>query len=163
MRALIVIDIQAGLTKKKIFNCGLFFETVSSALRKSRENGDLVVFVQHSNNQLIEETADWEIDDRLDVRDGDLRIRKKHGNAFEKTDLKAILLQKGIRDILACGMVTHGCVKATCLGGLEEGFRVSLIENGHTNWNRDAGKKISETESLLKSKGVGAVNIRDLP
>jgi nicotinamidase-related amidase len=44
------------------------------------------------------------------------------------------------------GLASHGCVKATCYGGIEEGFKTSLLKNGHTNWNKDAEIKISQTE-----------------
>ena len=52
------------------------------------------------------------------------------------------------------GLVSHGCVKATCLGGLYEGFEISLLKNGHTNWNKNAESKITETENELIKKGV---------
>lgn len=68
-------------------------------------------------------------------------IQKKHGDAFQDTDLKATLTDFGITSITVGGLVSHGCVKATCLVGLLEGFEISLLKNGHTNWNKDAGKK----------------------
>ena len=41
----------------------------------------------------------------------------------------------------------------------EEGFEISLLKNGHTNWNKDADVKILETEKELTKNGV---RIRDL-
>ena len=35
----------------------------------------------------------------------------------------------------------HGCVKATCLGSIREGYKTNLLKNGHTNWNKDAEVK----------------------
>ena len=81
-------------------------------------------------------------------------IQKKHGNAFQNTDLKTTLVDFGIKSLTVGGLVSHGCVKATCQGGLTEGFEVSLLKNGHTNWNKDAEYKIIQTESILGEKGV---------
>ncbi|MCG8698484.1 MAG: isochorismatase family protein [Bacteroidales bacterium] len=155
MKALILIDIQSGLTKKKtLFNENLFFETVNYAINVYRNSDFKVIFVQHNNNLLKNGSTGWEIDNRLDIQENDCVIQKKHGNSFTNTNLKETLLVFGINAITIGGLVSHGCVKATCLGGLEEGFDVSLLKNGHTNWNKDANVKILETETELIKRGV---------
>ncbi len=80
-------------------------------------------------------------------------IQKTHGNAFLNSDLKQILVEHGIKSITVGGLVTHGCVKATCLGGLLAGFEVNLLKNSHTYWNKDAESIIMETENELTRKG----------
>ena len=61
---------------------------------------------------------------------------------------------ENIEEILICGLVTQGCIKFTCIGGLNQGFKTKLLENGHTNWNKGAEKIIRSTEIELKQKGV---------
>jgi nicotinamidase-related amidase len=63
-------------------------------------------------------------------------------------------LDHNIKTITTGGLVSHGCVKATCPGGLSEEFEILLLENGHTNWNKDAESKITETENELINTGV---------
>ncbi|MFW6371713.1 MAG: hypothetical protein ACOC10_10985, partial [Bacteroidota bacterium] len=75
------------------------------------------------------------------------RLLVEHGNAFQNTDLKTTLVDYGIYSITVGVLVSHGCVKATCLGGLSEGFEISLLKNGHTNWNKDADAKILEVNA----------------
>ena len=163
MRALILIDIQNGLTKKKtLYNERVFFDTINSAIKSYRNSDFKIIFVQHNNNQLKKDTSDWEIDKRIDKQENDFVIQKKHGDAFQDTDLKATLTDFGITSITVGGLVSHGCVKATCLGGLSEGFKISLLKNGHTNWNKDPDTKIWETENELIKNGViikGIVNL----
>ena len=122
MKAILLIDIQQGLTNRKdLYNKPLFYESVNFALNKYRTLGNIVIFIQHNNKQLINGTNDWELDNKINRASKDITLQKHHGNAFEKTDLKAILENKHINEILICGLVTHGCVKATCVGGLKQG------------------------------------------
>ena len=161
MKALILIDIQNGLTKKKtLYNESIFFDTINSLIKSYRDSDFKIIFVQHNNNQLKNGFSDWEIDNRIDKHENDCVIQKKHGNAFQDTALKEILTDFGISSITVGGLVSYGCVKATCLGGLSEGFEVSLLKNGHTNWNKDAAIKISETENELVNGGVLLYNLK---
>jgi nicotinamidase-related amidase len=155
MKALILIDIQNGLTKKRpLHNEKFFFDTINNAIKNYRESGSKIIFMQHNNKQLKYNSADWEIDERIDKQEIDIVVQKNHGNGFLNTDLKQILLDAKIKAITVGGLVSHGCVKATCLGGLSEGFEILLLKNGHTNWNKDAESKIEETENELIIKGV---------
>ena len=158
MKALLVIDVQEGLTKgKKLYNEEVFIYTVNSTIDKFRRKGDMIIFFQHNNKQLVKGKEEWEIDDRLDKRDKDVILQKSHADAFEKTGLQQILQEKGIEEITISGLVSHGCVKRTCVGGTNRGFRTKLLANGHTNWNKDAQDKISSTERELKKLGVKVI------
>jgi|SRR6056297_2771217 len=161
MKALILIDIQNGLTKKRtLHNEKLFFDTINNAIIDYRESGSKIIFVQHNNKKLKYNSSDWEIDERIDKQEIDIVVQKKHGNAFLNTDLKQILLDAKIKAITVGGLVSHGCVKATCLGGISEGFETFLLKNGHTNWNKDAENKISETEYELLQKSILLENLK---
>ena len=153
MKALLIIDIQNGLTMKRpLHDFAQFVHTINCSINIYREAEDLLVFIQHNNKQLKEFTDDWKIDNRIDKRDNDLTIQKFHGNAFLETDLETVLCARNIKEILICGLVSHGCVKATCLGGLKLGFQTALLRNGHTNWDKNAEikKKLVETELIEK-------------
>lgn len=158
MKALILVDIQNGLTKKKtLYNEKLFINSVNSAIKAFRNLKLKVVFIQHNNHQLKIGTYDWQIDDRIDRLENDIAIQKNHGNAFQNTDLKQILIDFNIDSIVIGGLVSHGCVKATCLGGLAEGFEIKLLRNGHTSWNKDAQAKIDDTETELLNAGIHTI------
>ena len=159
MKALILIDIQNGLTRKKtLYKERLFIDTINSAIKEYRASGLKIIFVQHNNNQLKKGSYDWEIDERINRHENEIIIQKNHGNAFQKTNLKELLYDSQIDHIIIGGLTSHGCVKATFLGGIEERFKTSLLINGHTNWNKDAETKISETEKevnyLEKNSGI---------
>jgi nicotinamidase-related amidase len=160
MKALILIDLQNGLTKKKrLYQEAIFLDTINSAITTFRDSNSIIVFVQHNNSHLQESTPDWEIDPRFEKHKIDIVIQKEHGNAFHRTILKNILIEFNIKSITIAGLVSHGCVKATCIGGLAEGFEVSLLKNGHTNWNKDARIRIDDTERELTKNGVKLLNV----
>jgi nicotinamidase-related amidase len=162
MKTLILIDIQKGLTKKALYNKSFFFDTVNRAIKTFRNSGSKIIFVQHNNNHLKQDTPDWELDERLDKQPDDIIIQKKHGNAFQETDLKKILTDPGITSITIGGLVSHGCVRATCLGGVAEGFETSLLNHGHTNWKKEAKALIEKTEKELTESGVKMEEVNNL-
>jgi nicotinamidase-related amidase len=152
--ALLVVDVQVGLVAKKLYAKDEMLATVEGAIRAYRDAGELVVFVQHCGGAVRRDTAGWEILPALDRRPEDPLVLKTQGNAFLKTELGGVLEERGVREILVCGLVTHGCVRATCLGGLAQGLRVRLLEGGHSNWAKDAKDKIDAVEAELARAGV---------
>lgn len=106
---------------------------------------------------LAENTTKREIDDSIRFRKDLDRFHKVHGNGFEKTGLKDYLARKFINGVLVYGLVSHGCVKATCMGALEAGFKASILENGHSCWSSDAKDKIGCVEGELELLGIHSV------
>lgn len=155
MKALLVVDIQRGVTKRNIYNSSLFFVKVNNAIARFRAAGELVVFIKHSNKMLPLGSFDWEIDDRVTKSESDLVVNKMHGNAFHGTSLKADCDKFGVTDVVVCGLVSHGCVKHTCLGAIANGFKTKLLYNGHSCWGKDAALVIEEVETSLRLAGVG--------
>ena len=74
-KALLVIDIQNGLTtKRKLFNDAQFIDTVNFAIEKFRQSdSNMVIFVQHVNRLLIEGSSDWEVDVRINKIENDCK------------------------------------------------------------------------------------------
>lgn len=162
MKALLLIDIQKGLTKRNLYSKELFVNTVNTAIEKYRENNDQIIFVQHQNNQLVPNTADWQIDGDIRIDIKDKIFSKDKGNAFTNQELVSFLSENNIDDVLIGGLVSHGCVMYTCRGGLENGFNIKLLKNGHSCWNADAKIKIKNTEDALSQLGVSVLHIDDM-
>jgi len=155
MKALLVVDIQAGLLKKNdVFEEELFLQTVNEKIKTFQKNKELIVYIQHNNKNLIYGKSDWEIDKRILKKDDDIVIQKFHGNAFMDTDLRKILDANNIDEITVCGLVTHACVRATCLGCVKEGYKTKLLKDGHSNWQSDPEQTIKDVEAELWGVGV---------
>lgn len=163
MKALLVGDIQNGLTKRmNLCNNSVFFDSVNQAIQIFRETDNIIIFIQHNNKQLLYSTNDWEFDSRIEKRNNDIIIQKFHGDAFIKTDLESILYRNEVKEIIVCGLVSHGCVKSTCLGGFKSGLKTNVLAAGHTSLNKDALLKIWNTESDLSKIGIQKVDINEL-
>jgi nicotinamidase-related amidase len=161
MKALLVVDIQKGLTKRRgFYNTDLFLSTVNAAIEYYCSKDLPVIYIQHINKMLIANTVDWEIDDRVARCSGGIVLQKRHGNGFKDTELLPILRSKKVNEILVCGLSTQHCVKATCIGGVKIGFSVSILKDGHSNWAKDAENLVTKTENDLSAMGV---NIQPVP
>lgn len=155
MKALLIIDVQQGLSRRKeLYGKEQMLAAIKAKLSEYRQAGHLIVFIQHNNKLLPTNSSDWEIDAALPVMQDDIIIQKKHGNAFKNTTLDLTLKQNNISEITACGLTTHGCVKYTCLAALEHGYKVSLLKNGHSNLLKHAKAKITDTEKELIHSGI---------
>ena len=155
MKALLVVDIQTGLLENnKVYKEELFLNTVNSKIKKYQKNGDLIIYIQHNNKNLISGKREWEIDKRVIKKDDDIVIQKFHGNAFVDTDLRKILDANKVDEITVCGLVTHACVRATCIGCIDEAYKTKLLKHGHSNWQSDPEQTIRDVEGELWGMGV---------
>jgi len=155
--ALLIIDVQKGLFSKPtpIYKVDELIQNINSLIDQWRVAGGMIVFVQHSNNKLlIKYSSDWQLHPDLKINGTDLIIHKVHGNAFEETELNEILKARGIQTMVVTGLVTQGCVRATCIGAHDLGYRVILVEDGHSNYNKDAKKIIEEWNQKLSEGQV---------
>ena len=156
--ALLVIDVQNGLFSRPtpIYKAEELLENINSLSNQFAQTGGPVFFIQHSNQKLLQrDTENWQFHPDLKISEDDLVIHKTHGNALEDTELKDQLDARGIKNLLITGLVTNGCVKATSIGGHDLGYRVVLVEDGHStyiktaarlikDWNRTLGQEIAD-------------------
>ena len=154
--ALLVIDVQRALFEKStpIYQADRFLANINVLIGDWRSVGGLVIFVQHNNQKiLIKNSSGWQFHHNLGVRETDLVVHKTHGNAFQDTDLGQILGMRNNRNIVITGLVTQGCVRATCLGGIQLGYRVILASDGHSNYSKNAADIIEKwNQELLRQQ-----------
>ena len=155
--SLLVIDVQQALFTQPnpIYNASKLILTINSLVNRSHLRGIPVVYVQHSNQSMLKEgTPGWQIHPDINPLETDLLIHKTQGNAFIDTPLQNELESQDVKNLLITGLVTHQCIRSTCLGGLELGYRVFLVEGGHSNFRKDAAKVIEKLQLELEEAGV---------
>ncbi len=158
--ALLVIDVQQAMFTKSapVYQSEMLLANILSLTSKAREAGAPVVWVQHSDaRDLIPGTPGWQLHPDLIPEAQDLKLMKEKGNAFENTKLKQLLAERGVGSVVICGMVTHGCVKNTCLGALAEGYQVTLAGDAHSSYSQDAAALIEKWNAALAEAGVRVV------
>ncbi len=63
-----------------------------------------------------------EVDPRLAPREDETIVRKKGASAFFGTNLTAILVSQGVDTVVLCGATTSGCIRATAIDLMQNGF-----------------------------------------
>ena len=154
MEALIIIDVQNGLVNKKLFKKEEFIQSINKAIIQNKKENNAIIFIQHNSKTLENGSYNWEIYSELIKHKEDVIIQKKHGDVFKNTNLKQYLDKNIIKNIIICGLVSHGCVFYTCKSGIENGFNVKILKHGHTNWLKDAENKINTVNKELENMGI---------
>lgn len=155
--ALLVIDVQQGLFHKstRVYRDEPLLNTITTLIERAHAAGVPVFYIQHASDKVLPfGSADWQLHPRLQPGEADPIIHKQHGNAFEGTPLHAELTGRGIGRVIVTGLVTHGCVKATCLGALTLGYAVMLAADGHSSYSKDAAQLIQEWNRKLGEAGA---------
>jgi nicotinamidase-related amidase len=155
--ALLVVDVQLGLFQKAtpIYKAEELLHNINLLIEHARDGGVPVVYIQHSDpRNLVKDSPGWQLHPRLHPPEHDPVVHKLHGNAFEGTELAGLLDERRVGRLVVTGLVTHGCVRATCLGGRELGYPVTLISDAHSNYSPDAAALIAKWHENLAQAGV---------
>jgi nicotinamidase-related amidase len=138
----LVIDFTCGFTDPE---CSLGadmtaeIEATKTLLDAARERGLPIVyttigFAPHGkdgglwtekvpNLMDLELDGKWvEIDPRLEPRDDEVIIMKKGASGFFGTNLASVLVSQGVDTVILCGATTSGCVRATAVDLLQNGW-----------------------------------------
>jgi len=68
-----------------------------------------------------------EIDPRLDMRPSDSLLVKKYASCFFGTDLVPRLMNQHVDTLIITGCTTSGCVRATAVDAVQNGFRPMVV------------------------------------
>jgi maleamate amidohydrolase len=140
--AVLVVDFSCGFTDPE---CALGadmtveVEATKRLLDPARAKGLPVVFTSIGFEPSLKDGALWlqkapalgdlqlggrwvEIDPRLERRDEEPVLVKKGASAFFGTNLAAVLVSQGVDTVVLCGATTSGCVRATAIDLLQNGF-----------------------------------------
>ncbi len=136
--ALLVIDVQEGmftLEGFRVHGVADFLSCVSDLISSARSSGVPVVYMQHcgsADSPLERGTTGCRIHESIAPLPGELVIEKMESDSFLDTDLQEELDSLGVTDLIVCGMQSEFCVDTTCRRAHGLGYRVTLVEDGHT-------------------------------
>jgi nicotinamidase-related amidase len=163
--ALLVIDVQKGLFDKStpIYDAARLLENINALADCAHRAGVPVFYVQHANESWLAPGSEgWQLHAGLRPLDIDGAIQKRHGSAFQGTGLGKALEARAISRLIVTGLVTHGCVKATCLDAVKLGYGVILVKDGHSNFHKKAADVIAEWNQKLSEGGVELKSTQEL-
>jgi len=127
--------INALLHLARAENWPIFFSTVVY-----RQADEAAVFRQKIPSlDMLQAGTKWvEIDERIHRYPQDELIEKHHASFFHGTDLHSRLQAQAIDTLLVSGFTTSGCVRATAVDGLQNGYRTIIIDNAVGDTHHDA-------------------------
>lgn len=136
--ALLVVDVQIGVVADA-WDRDRVVGNVALAVRRAREAGVPVLWVQHGDEELKPDTPNWQWVPELEPGPGERRIYKSFNSAFENTDLVELLDRLGVSRIFLAGAATNWCIRATAYAALDRGFDVTLLSDAHTTGDMELG------------------------
>jgi hypothetical protein len=129
--ALLVVDVQNGVVEGAherdavVANIGILVE-------KARRERVPVVWVQHSDEQLVKGSDDWLIVPGLAPGDAEPLVEKTYGDSFEATTLETVLSGLGVGRLVVVGAQTDACIRSTLHGAFVRGYDATLVSDAHT-------------------------------
>jgi nicotinamidase-related amidase len=129
--ALLVVDVQNGVVggaherDAVVANVGVLVE-------KARQKQVPIVWVQHSDDNLVKGSDDWRIVPELTPGDTEPHIDKNYADSFEDTTLETVLSDLGVGRIILAGAQTDECIRSTLHGAFVRGYDATLVSDAHT-------------------------------
>lgn len=133
--ALLVVDMQTGVIATAHARSEVVAH-VATLVEKARRAGIPVIWIQHSDEQLAKGSDEWRIAPELAPQSGEPLVEKHYGDAFEATDLEAVLSARQVGRLLVAGAQTDACIRSTLHGALARGYDVTLVSDAHTTEDR---------------------------
>jgi nicotinamidase-related amidase len=135
--ALMVIDVQKGVVAH-VHQRDAVVANISTLVDKAREEGVLIVWVQHSDEQLEKGSDAWEYVPELVRQESEPLVHKKFGDSFEDTDLEEVLAKAEVGRLVVTGAQTDACIRSTIHGAFARGYDVTLVGDAHTTEDQSA-------------------------
>lgn len=157
--ALMVIDMQNDFTEKgailEIPNIRKGFAKLKKFVKDCKNKGVSVIYTRHtytpkgnpieaflfpelSREGLRKHTHGWKINGYLRPQQDDIVIDKNRYDAFYKSNLGAVLKEKGVENIIITGTKTEVCVESTARSAMFRDYVVFMPPD--LNFTSDKGK-----------------------
>lgn len=129
--ALVVVDVQNDVVANA-HKRDEVIANINTLIDKARAEQVPVIWVQHSSDELTENSDGWQYVPELRRRDSEPLVHKKYGDSFEDTTLESELAQLGVGRVIVTGAQTDACVRATLHGAFVRGYDTVLVGDAHT-------------------------------
>ncbi|MBW4078164.1 MAG: isochorismatase family protein [Acidobacteria bacterium] len=147
--ALVVIDLQKGITQlATVHPMGEVLERASALATAFRDRQLTVVLVNvvggapgrtEQTPPSAQRPSDWsELVPELGQQPEDILISKSTWGAFTGTALEATLRERGVTNVVLCGVATSIGVESTARQAYELGFNVTIARDALTDRDSDA-------------------------
>lgn len=135
---LLVVDVQVGVMAES-WEAPRVIRNVALAVKRAREGGVAVIWVQHESEELPVNSPSWQLVPELVPAAGEMRVHKRYPSSFEETRLDAELGRLGATHVVLAGAQSNWCIRATAYAALDRGYDLTLLKDAHTTASIDLG------------------------
>ena len=135
--ALLVVDVQVGVVAEA-HERDAVVARIAALVGRARDAQVPVVWVQHSDEELVHGSEDWHLVPELSPAEGEAIVEKEYGDAFEDTALESVLAGLGVGRLVVAGAETDACIRSTLHGAFTRGYDATLVSDAHTTGDRSA-------------------------
>lgn len=136
-RALIVVDLQNEYEADGKLPLERLDQAVANAKRvimAAREAGEMIVHFRHEtpgsdDAPFAVGTNGTHIIEAVAPVEGETVLTKHYPNSFRDTDLKALLDEAGVEDVVIIGAMSHMCIDATARAAFDFGYSVTVVSD----------------------------------
>ncbi|MDR0292641.1 MAG: cysteine hydrolase [Oscillospiraceae bacterium] len=158
-KALVVIDIQNDITK----NYKEIIDNINKSIDWAVKNDIHVVYIRHENlsagpRTFKPNTRGSELAPDLNIVSENVFTKYK-ANALTSEEFTDFIKDNEITDFYLAGADAAVCVKSTCFNLLKANYKVSVISDCITSYDK---KKIDEMLRYYESKGGKVTSLNDL-
>ena len=129
--ALLVVDVQNQVVDGN-YRRDEVVANVASLVEKARHEQVPVVWVQHDDHNIVRGSDGWQFVPDLEPDDAEALVEKNFGDAFEDTDLEAVLSDLKVGRLIVAGAQTDACIRSTLHGAFARGYDATLVSDAHT-------------------------------
>jgi nicotinamidase-related amidase len=129
--ALLLVDVQ-NCVVERAHERDAVIANVNSLVDQARRRNVPVVWVQHSDDEIIRGSDGWRIVPELKPGDSEPMVDKNYGDSFEDTILENVLSGLGVGRLVVVGAQTDACVRSTLHGAFARGYDATLVSDAHT-------------------------------
>ncbi|MFD1827931.1 MULTISPECIES: isochorismatase family protein [Mumia] len=130
-QALVVIDVQNGVVADA-HDRDRVVADIAGLVDRARSAGVPVMWVQHSDDHLVEGSEDWAYVPELVPGESESVVHKHYQDAFEATDFEDVLARTAVGALIVAGAQTDACIRSTIHGAFARGYDVTLVGDAHT-------------------------------
>jgi nicotinamidase-related amidase len=126
---------------------------IAALVDKARAERVPVVWVQHSAEHLPEGSDGWRFVPELTQDPSESIVPKRYADAFEHTDLEAVLAELEVGRLIVTGAQTDECIRSTLHGAIVRGYDATLVGDAHTTedlteWGAPTPDKVIDHTNL---------------
>jgi nicotinamidase-related amidase len=129
--ALLVVDVQNGVVEGA-HERDAVVANIDNLVAKARKEQIAVVWVQHSDEDLVPGSDEWRIVPELNPLVAEPLVAKNYGDSFEDTTLENVLSDLLVGRLVVVGAQTDACIRSTLHGALVRGYDATLVSDAHT-------------------------------